>query len=573
MAILPIDVSYSLTDPPWKPASGPQSSVGGPVVYSHIAFVGGHNGGNMIIVGGVMPMSEKSTSDDETTAYSYDCDVGRWNSFTLPSYNYLNRQGAASSIWGGKRAVSSTSTAATAGGVGSKQQLPANMYLVNSLYPSNSTMASTTTPMPPLRYGHTQTLINDKTIVILGGFDSLSGEAVSLADIWLYDIDTNEWSHLEANYGGYDGYHVYNDVAVLDTRTWTWTIKNTNAAVQGRADHTATMVGTNMIVAFGFTGVSTALTVMSDIEVLDTVTWSWTSVYSPSSEYGSGGSPNRGIGKTTAVMPSTPSMAIVAGAVTGVLVVLVFIIVALYMFNYHQQRRKKKHQQNLPEHHFPHDSLPPPADDIKETTTTTATTAIATPSNSNNGGGGGNTMVDLPRAPTQLRIDPYYHHRHHHHHHQQQQQQQQHTILPSPWTPTLRQSFPPASSEWAIRRAATTPHRYLHDHNISKPDEPSSMSSSSGGGHHHHHPLPRSQIRRAATTPHAASSKPDTSEENDSLFDQQEFVLRSADEHTTVIDDDGDDDALGKYPSPQSETDPPSLIHAKQHNDSHRDVH
>jgi hypothetical protein len=38
------------------------------------------------------------------------------------------------------------------------------------------------------------------------------------------------------SYGGYDGYYVYNDVAVLDTRTWTWTVKNTNAAVQGRAD-------------------------------------------------------------------------------------------------------------------------------------------------------------------------------------------------------------------------------------------------------------------------------------------------------------------------------------------------
>lgn len=37
-------------------------------------------------------------------------------------------------------------------------------------------------------------------------------------------------------YGGYDGYHVFNDVAVLDTKTWTWTVKNTNAAVQGRAD-------------------------------------------------------------------------------------------------------------------------------------------------------------------------------------------------------------------------------------------------------------------------------------------------------------------------------------------------
>lgn len=147
-------------------------------------------------------------------------------------------------------------------------------------------MSATTTPMPPLRYGHTQTLINDKTIVILGGFDSLSGEAVSLADIWLYDIDTNQWSHLEAkldkdnkpasrsshsqvlmpdgisilmqvliscdedflltlrfySYGGYDGYHVYNDVAVLDTRTWTWTIKNTNAAVQGRADVSISLI-------------------------------------------------------------------------------------------------------------------------------------------------------------------------------------------------------------------------------------------------------------------------------------------------------------------------------------------
>lgn len=38
------------------------------------------------------------------------------------------------------------------------------------------------------------------------------------------------------SYGGYDGYHVFNDVAVLDTRTWKWTVKNTNAAVQGRAD-------------------------------------------------------------------------------------------------------------------------------------------------------------------------------------------------------------------------------------------------------------------------------------------------------------------------------------------------
>ena len=98
MAILPINIPFSLTDLPWKPASGPQNSVGGPIVYSHTAFVGGPNGGNMIIVGGVTPTTEKSNSDDESIAYTYDCDIGRWNTFSLPTQNYLNRQGAASSI-------------------------------------------------------------------------------------------------------------------------------------------------------------------------------------------------------------------------------------------------------------------------------------------------------------------------------------------------------------------------------------------------------------------------------------------------------------------------------------------
>jgi hypothetical protein len=109
------------------------------------------------------------------------------------------------------------------------------------------------------------------------------------------------------------------------------------------------MVGTNMIVAFGFTGVSTALTVLSDIEVLDTITWSWTSIYTPSSGYHTG-NPNSGkptgTGNTNQPSntngPSSPSIAIVAGAVTGGLVVLVLILVALYMINvYHRKKQRK----------------------------------------------------------------------------------------------------------------------------------------------------------------------------------------------------------------------------------------
>jgi hypothetical protein len=95
LAILPVHSAYQLTDPPWKPASGPQKSIGGPSVYSHVAFMGGTNNGNMIVIGGVMPQTDSFPSDDELTAYSYDCDLGRWNSFSLPSGNHLNRQGAA----------------------------------------------------------------------------------------------------------------------------------------------------------------------------------------------------------------------------------------------------------------------------------------------------------------------------------------------------------------------------------------------------------------------------------------------------------------------------------------------
>lgn len=277
LSILPIHSPYSLTDPPWKPASGPQDSIGGPSVYSHIAFMGGTNSGNMIVIGGVMPQTERYTTDEEPTAYSYDCDLGRWNSFSLPSGNHLNRQGAASTptehgiayIWGGKRAVTISSsspppppTTTTTSSNITRPALSASMYRFDSTWPANSTVITPAGLSPPLRYAHTQTLISDHKIVVLGGFDSATGDPIPLSDIWVYDIRLSVWSQINAKldvekkpgarsshsqvlmsdgfsilvYGGYDGYHVYNDVAVLDTRTWTWTVKNTNAAVQGRAD-------------------------------------------------------------------------------------------------------------------------------------------------------------------------------------------------------------------------------------------------------------------------------------------------------------------------------------------------
>lgn len=75
-----------------------------------------------------------------------------------------------------------------------------------------------------------------------------------------------------------------------------------------------------MIVAFGFTGVSTTLTVMSDIEVLDINTWSWTSVYTPTT-----------IQKINKISNDDSSVAIIAGAVTGGVVVFLLVLVILYL--------------------------------------------------------------------------------------------------------------------------------------------------------------------------------------------------------------------------------------------------
>lgn len=96
LAILPVHSPFSVTSPPWSTASGLQSSLGGPSVRAHIAFTGGLNGDNMLIIGGVMP--NQMPIDEEPTAYTYDIDLGRWNSFSLPRENRLNRQGAGCTI-------------------------------------------------------------------------------------------------------------------------------------------------------------------------------------------------------------------------------------------------------------------------------------------------------------------------------------------------------------------------------------------------------------------------------------------------------------------------------------------
>jgi hypothetical protein len=72
------------------------------------------------------------------------------------------------------------------------------MYRLDSLHPSNSSTIVSPLPEPPLRYSHTQTLVNGQLIVILGGFDGLTGDSVSLADIWTFDTLSHHWNQVAA---------------------------------------------------------------------------------------------------------------------------------------------------------------------------------------------------------------------------------------------------------------------------------------------------------------------------------------------------------------------------------------
>jgi hypothetical protein len=72
------------------------------------------------------------------------------------------------------------------------------MYRFDSVYPSNSTVISSPLPNPPLRYSHTQTLVNKRWITILGGFDGLTGGPVSMEDIWTFDTISQYWAQVNA---------------------------------------------------------------------------------------------------------------------------------------------------------------------------------------------------------------------------------------------------------------------------------------------------------------------------------------------------------------------------------------
>ncbi|CAI2185887.1 4695_t:CDS:2 [Funneliformis geosporum] len=168
---------------------------------------------------------------------------------------------------------------------------------------------------PSGRYQHTATIFSDGKMYLTGGAinnpNNITNETlVDMNQIYVYDTMKSRWDYQvaignmplprreHAAVGTHDGrliihggvsqdYNtIYDDIAILDVTKlpYTWTvIEAKGIKPQARYSHTATMVGTNLLVAFGVTGYLTNGRALADnyTYILDTKTFTWIDQYTP----------------------------------------------------------------------------------------------------------------------------------------------------------------------------------------------------------------------------------------------------------------------------------------------------
>ncbi|KAG0196359.1 hypothetical protein BGX28_010258, partial [Mortierella sp. GBA30] len=177
------------------------------------------------------------------------------------------------------------------------------------------------------RSSHTATLVRSNgLLVVIGGV--AGGALVSMSEILVYDTAAGVWSvqtatgatpplrrsHVAAAnsngqiyiHGGTDfgGTTFFADVAILDTTSWSWIQPAfEGVAPTGRYSHSAAMVGSNMVITFGLTAGGAT----NNIYILDTITNTWVSSYTPNNLQFTSTKPEDWPGyKPPPVLPSPP---------------------------------------------------------------------------------------------------------------------------------------------------------------------------------------------------------------------------------------------------------------------------
>ncbi|OBZ88226.1 RING finger protein B [Choanephora cucurbitarum] len=206
--------------------------------------------------------------------------------------------------------------------------------------------ATTLKPTPSGRYGHTASIISTGEMVVIGGIIATNtGSGLANMDsVWVYKIDTNEWVVRNVTttgarfpstcsdhsavvtsddkiiiFGGDNGENqrnrqFLNTVAILDTKTWAWTIPSIGGIPPSRRSFAAVglLDDKHLTVTFG----AGSNVYYNDINVFDLSGSSWVQSFDQSSS-----SSNQTISK-----------GLIAGVTVAGVVLLIIILFLLWKF-------------------------------------------------------------------------------------------------------------------------------------------------------------------------------------------------------------------------------------------------
>ncbi|KAG9287103.1 hypothetical protein G9A89_000997 [Geosiphon pyriformis] len=281
---------FEVNKPPWQAIDPTQA----PRLVGHTALEGGPNNSQIIVYGGMTTKTATSPSVVESSVHVYDTNTTQWSNPVIAQEPTTRVFHAA--------AKNSTGFMLIYGGGAMNGQITTNNNVFSDFWALDTVALKTWVP-PTVsvsllgnRIRHTASIVGTK-FILLGGLNGPASMA-DMTEIYWFDMINGVWQLNHATgkipkqrrdhtaveqgdniiiYGGNDVSNtVFGDVAVLDATNWSWSQPILINPPAPRFRHTATLVGVNMIVAFG----RVAGSVDNNLYVLNTQNWTWLNTYS-----------------------------------------------------------------------------------------------------------------------------------------------------------------------------------------------------------------------------------------------------------------------------------------------------
>ncbi|CAG8512663.1 9677_t:CDS:2, partial [Cetraspora pellucida] len=277
---LNISLEFQINLPPWMELD----STGMPRTIFHSAVSSGLNNSKIVVFGGTV---DDPASAAMTSLTIYDPSSSLWTPQIISSTPTRRHSHSAVIIPNKIMLIYGGEVTPTTGNSFDVDELWGFNYISLSGWQGFPSLAN----YPGVRERHTASVIGNK-MIILGGSDGKS--SVSMSNIYIFDSDTIDWSSVTAigqvpspreahsAVASSNNSTVFGDVAVLDTTNWNWVATPTNNTPTARFLHTATIIGANMIIAFGRTTPGRGSgTIDNHIYCLNLLNWTWVDRYVP----------------------------------------------------------------------------------------------------------------------------------------------------------------------------------------------------------------------------------------------------------------------------------------------------